>query len=255
VADSLFYLFFSPVFIALSLVVLFVHNYCKQDRDVAVAWGKAKSFASGCTTMMLFMLQPSLVKRCALVFSCTRLGAAPNDIFMTEDLAVRCWESEHLLLVCTLGLGFLVLYVIGIPFAVYFVLSKNVKAVRLIITMTGAKQGSLADGRDAMRGHVRTRTRTMSVNAETFAYKHKDEAPVYSNYGFLFLGYEEHAYYWEVCVMTRKALISLIGVALATDQRAQVRLSISTQQQPLLLSRLSDLLLFVISRYFRVLLI
>ena len=212
-ADSLFYLFFVPVFVALAFLVLCGIKYYKYN-DVDVARSKATKFAAGCTVMLLFMLQPILVERCALVFSCTRIGKDENDLFMTEDLSVRCWEGTHLTLVLTLGLSFLIFYVIGIPFVVYTILTKHINIVRSIINDTTETE-SQVEQRHSI---------TLSVDTDTFKQSHSSsDSVVYYNYGFLFIGYEARTYYWEVCVIIRKALISLIGVVLATDQRAQVK--------------------------------
>ena len=40
-------------------------------------------------------------------------------------------------------------------------------------------------------------------------------------FGFIFLGYKEQEFYWELVVLSRKAAISLIGVTFAPDQRSQ----------------------------------
>ena len=44
-----------------------------------------------------------------------------------------------------------------------------------------------------------------------------------SNYGFLFLGYHQDAYLWEVVVMIRKGALSLCGVALTHAPGSQVK--------------------------------
>jgi hypothetical protein len=56
-----------------------------------------------------------------------------------------------------------------------------------------------------------TRTRTMQ-NADIFE----------TNYGFLFLGFHARAYYWEIVIMVRKALLSGFAVAFESDLRVQV---------------------------------
>ena len=45
-----------------------------------------------------------------------------------------------------------------------------------------------------------------------------------SNYAFLFLGYKQELYLWDIVVLTRKAVLSLIGVSLGHDPRSQVNL-------------------------------
>ena len=54
-------------------------------------WEQAKSSALGIGTLVLFLLQPTLVKRTALVMSCVKMGKNAEDVFLTEDLSIRCW--------------------------------------------------------------------------------------------------------------------------------------------------------------------
>ena len=46
------------------------------------------------------------------------------------------------------------------------------------------------------------------------------------NYAFMFLGYRQEMYLWEIVVMARKAVLSVCGVALGHDPRSQVSQSI-----------------------------
>ena len=57
----------------------------------ATPWEQAKSSALGVGTLVLFLLQPTLVKRTALVMSCVQMGKNVEDVFLSEDLAIQCW--------------------------------------------------------------------------------------------------------------------------------------------------------------------
>ena len=47
------------------------------------------------TMVVCFLLQPTLTQRTMSLFSCVRLGDGPDQLYMTQDLTVRCWSSEH----------------------------------------------------------------------------------------------------------------------------------------------------------------
>ena len=64
----------------------------RKAHDVdSTPWEQAKSSALGIGTLILFLLQPTLVKRTALVMSCVSMGKNAEDVFLTEDLNIRCW--------------------------------------------------------------------------------------------------------------------------------------------------------------------
>ena len=196
-----------------------------RERDSS-PWSEAhrKSYntALGCSVVILFLLQPNLVERCALVFSCTKMGNG-DLLFMTEDLTVQCWTSQHWVYIGTFGLSFAGLYVIGIPVALYKLLSSetNLPMVHQII------DSSLSDDGKSVKEEVHRHDIFRHVsNHPQASLSEKDKARAekilsnfYSNFSFLFLGYRQEVFFWELVVLMRKAAISLIGVTLSTDQR------------------------------------
>ena len=57
---------------------------------------------------------------------------------------------------------------------------------------------------------------------ETQKYvSHHSLSAFYQNYSFLFLGYSQDHYFWEVLVLLRKTLVALLGVTLSTRPRTQ----------------------------------
>jgi hypothetical protein len=96
----------------------------------------SRSIAS--IVVIIFLLQPSLVKRFALVFSCVQLGEEPGSFFMvaiisvviitvnwmsfflffaffafqTESLETHCWSHTHWLYILEFGLPLFLLYVV-----------------------------------------------------------------------------------------------------------------------------------------------
>ena len=161
--DSIFYLCVPPVMVVSVLLGLWVHRLHKYrskvpKRDLCqIAWKKARSFGGAVGAMILFLLQPTLVERCALVFSCTtkphpndpgtvypqkrlaskgffvisllhvfftwmymfcpgtQLGNSVDDLYLSENLSLRCWEAEHMTMVIWVGVPLFLLYVVGLP--------------------------------------------------------------------------------------------------------------------------------------------
>ena len=188
---------------------------CSGSDDVKkqTPWESAKAAALGVGTVALFLLQPTLVKQFALLFSCRKLGADNRDIFLQEKLEVRCYTAEHWTLALGLGLPLLVLYGFGIPFGVYKLLSKpqnRAKAVRITEIEQLQSKTSLDDAE------------SVSAAAKARADMDEDLKSFESNYGFIFLGYRTKNYLWELVVMARKGALSVCGVALGHEPRSQV---------------------------------
>ena len=132
----------------------------------------AYSAASGMAVLFLFFLQPSLVERCALVFSCVQMGDGPDYLFMTEDLNIQCWSDQHWVYVWTFGLFYLVFYVIGIPAGLFILLHKNFNMVHEIIS--GSYSGDNDD--DELEGGIpKSKTLVNSTNAVTAKPKGKPQ--------------------------------------------------------------------------------
>ena len=173
----------------------------------------AKSSATGVAVVALFLLQPTLVKQFSVLFSCERMGAAAGDLFLKEDLEVRCYTPEHWAIILSLGLPLLVCYVIGIPAAIYRLLSApaNRTKVREISEIEAIQVQSSLDEPTSLAAAALAR-QNMPEELKSFE----------SNYGFIFLGYQHDAYLWELVVMARKGALSVCGVALGHEPRSQV---------------------------------
>lgn len=79
------------------------------------------------SAVICFLLQPTLTQRAMLVFSCVRLGSGPDEFFLTQDLDLRCWSSEHTVLVAVLGVPMLCAYVLGVPIGFFLLLRQRNK--------------------------------------------------------------------------------------------------------------------------------
>ncbi len=101
---------------------------------------------------MLYLLQPILVNRFALVLSCVQLGASPQAVFLSQDLTIPCWQRQHIFYICTLGLPLLLLYVVGVPVAVLYTLcneDNKPRVLRILSTVRAAKLQPVLDEMDS----------------------------------------------------------------------------------------------------------
>ncbi len=148
------------------------------------------------------MLQPTLTNRTMMIFSCLQLGSSPQDYFLRENLALRCWSEQHLILVFLFGLPMLILYVLGIPLGILVLLKKNSAFVIAHISSTLPRQMLVPELRSTDAG---------SMAHQEFRQK----------YAFLYEGYCANYFWWEVICMLRKALLQFIAVFFASSYYAQ----------------------------------
>ena len=220
VAESLIYIMLPILFVSLAYLgtVLSVYLTSKEAQGAGDSVFKsAQTAAMGIATILLFLLQPSLVKQFALFFSCTRLGKDSGDMFLTEDLTIQCYSREHWLLVASLGLPLLLCYVIGIPLAIYLILSHPSNRP-LIEDITRADQV----------GHAAQLDDPASIRAAAEAHGALSglSRSFETSYAFLFLGYKPEHYLWELVVLARKGGLSIIAVAFSSDPDVQVMLGL-----------------------------
>ena len=216
VAETLLYILLPLIFIGFTGAGALFYVYLQNDRNLdAEVLRSAKTSAMGVASIVLFLLQPTLVKQFALLFSCTKMGAADADLFLMENLHIQCYSGEHFTMIFGLGLPLLGLYVFGIPLAMYKLLSHPDNR-RMIAEITQADQAGREaelDDQSSIRAACVARSQ---LDATTQAFQ--------NSYAFLFLGYKPELYLWEIAVLARKGSLSLIGVAFSTDPRTQVML-------------------------------
>jgi hypothetical protein len=165
--------------------------------------GKAEYAKTG-FIITFFLLQPTLAGRTMSIFACIKLGSRPEDIFMLENVEIKCWSPEHMWLVYVLGLPMFVVYVLGIPLAVVAFLSKNVALVKSAISVTRANQ-SIASPE-------------LTTEQETFR----------KTYSFLFEGYSESYFWWETVILFRKCGMHIVAVLFSFNLYAQALFGLST---------------------------
>jgi hypothetical protein len=72
-----------------------------------------------------FFMHPTLTEQTFTLFSCKQLGVGDDDFYLTQDMQIRCYTPEHIAWMITLGIPMLVVYVVGIPFFVFYLLHKH----------------------------------------------------------------------------------------------------------------------------------
>lgn len=186
-------------------------------KDCRRAAKQARADTRGAIVAFVFLLYPYLVERFALVFSCVQLGANSDDYFLVENLDVKCWTAAHLNYIFVLALPLFVVYVLGFPMGIGLLLSnlKNQNRVMKILTTITP---------DALTSEERRQRRKSSIGYNN--HEVDMEAAFFRNYAFLFLGYTKDSYLWEIMVICRKAVISIIGVIVSFDQRLQGMLAL-----------------------------
>ena len=92
---------------------------------------------------MLYLLQPTLVNRFALVLSCVQMGASKQDVFLSQDLSIACWQEQHLFYIWTLGLPLLLLYVVGVPLTVLYTLCNKENKPRVFTILSTVRAATL----------------------------------------------------------------------------------------------------------------
>ena len=215
VTETVAYIVLPICLIAIAGLITFVAFFLKGGSDNGLK--NARSAALGVASITLFLLQPSLVKQFALLFSCVKMGSGSDDLFLLQNLAVQCYSDDHWQLLLSLGLPLLFLYVIGIPLILFLILSAPVSRL-MIQDITRAHQV----------GQAAVLTDPVSLSAASAAHAALDHTTqaFEKSYAFLFLGYKPELYLWEIAVLARKGCLSLIGVAFSTDPRTQVMLGL-----------------------------
>ena len=216
VAETVAYIVLPMLFILFTALGSLLHVYFKNNRvlDENVV-RTAKASAMGVASISLFLLQPTLVKQFALLFSCTRMGSRNQDMFMVENLRIQCYSGEHIALIFGLGVPLLGFYVFGIPAAMYVLLS-HPESKEMIRAITEADE----------KGRTATLDDRASIQRAYLAHSELDQKTkaFEQSYAFLFLGYKPELYLWEIAVLARKGALSVIGVAFSTNPRTQVML-------------------------------
>ena len=187
--------------------------------DTQAIRGTASSSAVSIGVLCLFLLQPTFIKQFASLFSCIPMGMNAEDIFLTSNLSIRCYTRSHTFLIFFLGLP-LFAYVIGTPVSIYILFSDPKNSALISSLLTFHRQVyETSQRQDVALAQVSHPTQSGTVEQEPL----NDQAREFeATFGFLFLGYRQETYKWELLVMLRKGLLSTIGIVFANKWATQV---------------------------------
>ena len=110
---------FNPYYAKLILLALLPAICALFSLIFWLLWGKLrhsthlKEKIIGSVVVQLFFFQPSLVKYNFSMFDCMEL--APGQSYMTGDMSIQCWQSEHLAYSLGLVVPSIAIWCVGIP--------------------------------------------------------------------------------------------------------------------------------------------
>ena len=134
---------------------------------------------------LIFVIYPSVVKSTFGLFTCTTLE---EDLHvLRSDIGLRCFEGEHEQWLLPITIPSIVLWVIGIPLAAGLTMWYH------------RNEGFL---------FTRSKRKGADDDGEWMLYS----LTVQRKFAFLYKGYEEPYYYWELVVLSRKMCFVVIDV-------------------------------------------
>ena len=113
------------VFILLS--VLFWIIYFKLRGREVIRNKNFSNQAIATIVIICFNLQPNIIKSCFELFRCINLYRTDTPVnFLTSDYDLQCWTSEHMLWINLLSIPALIVWGLGLPVFVFYILRKNI---------------------------------------------------------------------------------------------------------------------------------
>eukprot|EP00943_MAST-04B_sp_MAST-4B-sp1_P001200 g1200.t1 len=126
----------------------------------------------------MFILYPTVARNIFKLFSCRRdLSPDINELFLTSDLQMKCYDETHQAFLFIIGVPGTILYIIGFPLLSVF-------------AMFGGQHGKTSGPGDKEKW---------------------DDRSLY-RYSMFLNGYCVDKFYWECVIALRKSLITFIGV-------------------------------------------
>ncbi len=109
-----------PMFQSRALLTLVLPVFVLFVIAVLSKWRTPKGirgFFTPASLVAVSLLYTQLVKYTFMLFACRTLNGEPGKLFLREDLAMICYDDEHLLWALGLGLPALLLWTLGFPIA------------------------------------------------------------------------------------------------------------------------------------------
>lgn len=101
---------------------------CRQNSNVL------KSQLVSTIIVLLFLAHPSIVQTMFKAFSCMEID--PDETWLLEDLALKCWNTDHSFFAVAIGLPGLLVWGLGIPTLALVLLVRNRSNLRSVEVKT-----------------------------------------------------------------------------------------------------------------------
>jgi hypothetical protein len=195
----------SPILSAIVIAILLLPSAiirCVQRREFEL------SYLRNVLTIfiiLIFILYPTILVKSFEVFLCVKIDDYSNIEVLLSNPDVQCWDSEHLDYVYYMALPSIFGWGICVPILFFILLYRN---------RTGIKQNI----RQIIKDHNTTlnviigkkrKQRYILQRRETFMRQKTNVEIVLT---FLYRGYTEECYYWEIYIFARKFILTLFSV-------------------------------------------
>ena len=116
----------TPIIFILLSIIFWIIYFKIRGREVF----KNKNFSNqviATVVIICFNLQPNVITGCFQLFQCLNLYRKDTPVnFLILDYDLQCWTHEHMFWVSFLGVPVLIVWGLGLPIFVYYVLRKNI---------------------------------------------------------------------------------------------------------------------------------
>jgi rubredoxin len=164
--------------------------------------------------VLLFLVHPTLTKTATQLWACS-IEDMEGLSFLEQDFTKLCYTPEHAVYALGVGLLMFIAYVVGIPLLAYIILRiKHTKLMR----MEADARGFSADDKGLQAYLSFSEEDRMDIDKCPIKDVKKFEAAIEKRkgdremFGFLYSGYEDDYYYWEIIIMFRKVAFGIISV-------------------------------------------
>jgi len=182
--------------------LIFVSSCCRRAR-----FDHTKFTCAAVVTVWLF--QPDVAQAIFASVSCIERD---GKYWLFNDLDIRCWEGEHRNFVYYVSLPAFIIWIIAPPVIFFCILKGNIKDPK----EPWLKSWSQPNENISQIKEKSTMMKRDRFKVESYQLK----------YGFLFGGFKEEVFYWELVVMTRKICV-IFATEFLTSVSSEVQVLVS----------------------------
>jgi hypothetical protein len=187
--------------------------------------------------LLFFIAHPNITKSVAKLFYCSTKYGVDGQEFLVNAPDVQCWTGDHALFSLVIGLPLFLIVVVGIPAFVFRKIShKRKKAAKhrlaefihdlethkkmtTLSEAAEAEEETLSDERKRAR-QLWTFLRLRLLHHRADQYSLRTQAV----FAFLYKGYREQLWWWEITVLARKVVFIFVAIFFATSTSMQLLL-------------------------------